>query len=394
MAPALAEVMRAHAEVELHVVGPVELPSELAGLRVVRHPLQRYHDLFALLATIDINLAPLELENEFTDGKSELKVFESALLSVPTVASPTRPYASAIEHGRTGMLAATSDEWRDALAALVNDRELRVELGARARTTIVPRFAVPAVAGVSARVLGAVSRSERLEVLAGDLGTVRGDLGLLLPQGASWAELRETILGIALDPGAGRCVLLLPQGDPSVPLVRDLLATLAHGARSSGLPRLTTLTAGGAAPPAALAAAMLTESRCSALGVIPAEAAVAAGAVTTALTALERFHAPVVSGVLADDGAASPPMRRLALDADLAARPETMVVADVSALDGFDGFLPILERDWAAERPAVLAALVAGDTVGSVLQRVLAAGTSVTVAPALRGSVRMPVADR
>jgi hypothetical protein len=139
---------------------------------------------------------------------------------------------------------------------------------------------------------------------------------------------------------------------------------------------------------------MLTESRCSALGVIPAGAAVAAGAVTTALTALERFHAPVVTGVLADDGAASPSMRRLALDADLAARPETMVVADAAALGGFDGFLPILERDWAAERPAVLAALVAGDTVGSVLQRVLAAGTSVTVAPALRGSVRMPVANR
>ncbi len=394
MAPALADVMRTHAEVELHVVGPVELPAELAGLRVVRHPLQRYHDLFTLLATIDINLAPLELENEFTDGKSELKVFESALLGVPTVASPTRPYAAAIEHGRTGMLAATSDEWRDALGALVGNRELRLDLGARARATIVPRFAVPAVADISARVLSAVSRSERLQVLTGDLGAVRGDLGLLLPQGAGWEELRETILGLALDPGAGRCVLLLPQGDPSVPLVRDLLATLAHGARSTGLPRLTTLTAGPAAPPAALAAAMLTEARCSALGVLPGGAAVAAGAVTTALNALERFHAPVVTGVLVEDGGIATTMRRLALDADLAGRPETHVVADVAAIGGLRGFLPIIERDWAAERPAVLAALVKGDDVDSVLARVLGAGTSVTVAPALRGSVRTPVAQR
>ena len=390
MAPALADVMRAHAEAELHVVGPVELPPELAGLRVVRHPLQRYHDLFALLATIDINLAPLELENDFTDGKSELKVFEAALLGVPTVASPTRPYACAIEHGRSGMLAATSDEWREALGALVSDRELRSTLGDSARTSIAPRFAVPAVAEVSARVLRSVTRADRLEPLAGDLGAVRGDLGLLLPADTDWSALRETVIGLALDPGAGRCVLLLPQGDPNVPLLRGLLASLAHGARGGGLPLLTTLSVPTTAPPAATAAAVLSESRCSAIGVLPPGAVVASGSIMAALVSLERFHSPVVTGVRSEDGGAPEALRRLALDADLAARPETMVVADGAALDGLAAFLPVVDRDWAAERPSVLAALVAGDEVGRVLRLVLAAGTSVTVVPALRGSVRTP----
>jgi glycosyltransferase involved in cell wall biosynthesis len=394
MAPALADVMRTHHDVELHVVGPVELPVELAGLRIVRHPLQRYHDLFTLIAGMDINLAPLELENDFTDGKSELKAFEAALLGVPTVASPTRPYASAIEHGRTGMLAATAEDWRDALGTLVTDHEFRRAVGSAARSAIVPRFAVPNVAAVSARVLASIARSSALETLAGDLGSVRGDLGLLLPSDADWDALRDAVIGLALDPGAGRCVLLVPQGDGNIPLLRDLLASLAHGARGGGLPRLTVLSAPGSAAPAARAAAVLSESRCSAVAVLPPGAVLAVGAVTSALGALERFHAPIVTGIRVDDAGALPQLRRLGLDADLAARPETMVVADPSALVGVAGFLPVLDRDWTAERPSVLAALVAGEDVGRVLAGVVAAGASVTVTPGLRGSVRTSVAGR
>jgi glycosyltransferase involved in cell wall biosynthesis len=388
MAPALAEVMRTHPEVELHVVGPVELPPELAGLRVVRHPLQRYHDLFTLIAGMDINLAPLELENDFTDGKSELKVFEAALLGVPTIASPTRPYAGAIEQGRTGMLAATADDWLAALRSLVEDAAMRRSVGAAARDLIVPRFAVPHVAGVSARILAAVARSDALAVLPGDLGAVRGDLGLLLPVDAPWDGLRDTVLGLAHDPGAGRCVLLAAQGDANVPLLRGLLASLAHGARGGGLPRLTVLGTPGSAAPAARAAAVLSESRCSAVAVLPRDVVLAAGAVTGALMALERFHAPVVAGLRADDGGVHPALLRLGLDADLAARPEPMVVTDPQALADLDLLLPVLDRDWAAERPSVLAALVAGEDADLVAGRVLAAGTSVTVVPALRGSVR------
>lgn len=387
MAPALADVMRAHEEVELHVVGPVELPRELDGLRVVRHPLQRYHDLFALLATLDINLAPLELENDFTDGKSELKIFEAALLEVPTVASTTRPYAGAIEHGRSGMLAATSDEWRDAIGALVGDKDLRGSVGVGARTSIVPRFAAPAVAGVSAGVLRSVADADRLAVLPGDLGAVRGDLALLLPPDADWSEMREVILGLTLDPGAGRCVLLLAQGDPNVPLVRGLLASLAHGARGGGMPRLVTLSVGPSAPPAAVAAAVLSEARCSAIAVVPPDATIASGSIATALMALERFHAPVCTGVQVSRTTGEPALRRLLIDADLADRSETMLVAESAELADLEAFLPVMDRQWVAERPSVLAALVGGEPPTRVVQRLVAGGTSVTVAPALRGSV-------
>ncbi|MGA1775139.1 MAG: glycosyltransferase, partial [Nitriliruptoraceae bacterium] len=267
MSEALAEVLRAHPEAELHVVGPVELPTALDGLRVVRHPLQRYHDLFDLLATMDVNLAPLELENDFTDGKSELKLFEAALLGVPTVASPTRPYAAAIDHGRTGMLAATADQWGRALAELTGDAALRAALGTAARADLVPRFAVDAVAGVAARVLGAVSRSGGLGVIPVDRSGVRGDLALVLPAGEDADVLRDLAVGLALDPAAGRCILLLPEGDPNLPLLRRTLDGLAHGVRTGGVLRVVGLPVPDRAPPAAVAAAALGATDATALGV-------------------------------------------------------------------------------------------------------------------------------
>ncbi len=390
MARALAGVLRARPEAELHVVGPVELPPDLDGLRVVRHPLQRYHDLFGLLATMDVNLAPLELENDFTDGKSELKVFEAALLGVPTVASPTRPYAAAIDHGRTGMLAATGEEWAAVLTTLVGDAGLRDALGRAARADLVPRFAAGAVAGVSARLLAAVGRGEALDVLPVGLGGVRGDLALLLPAGEDADVVRDLAVGLALDPASGRCVLMLPEGDPSLPVVRRALDGLAHGARPGGTARVVALPAPRSAPPAALAAAALVATDATAIGVLPRGAVLATGGVAAALTALASFHPPVVAGVLATDGGVGAPLRRLGLDADLGGRPAPTVVTGADGLGATEPFLPVLSRDWAAARPSVLAALVAGEPAARVLAGILAAGEGLTLVPALRGSVRAP----
>ena len=59
---------------------------------------------------MDINLIPLVI-NPFTEAKSDLKYDESALVEVPSVASPTVVYQSCIEPGSNGFLARTSDDW-------------------------------------------------------------------------------------------------------------------------------------------------------------------------------------------------------------------------------------------------------------------------------------------
>jgi len=83
-------------------------------------------------ATFDINIAPLEVGNPFCEAKSELKFFEAALLGMPTVASPTQPYANAIRHGGSGFLANDDQQWYTLLRDLVQSPELRARVGSRA----------------------------------------------------------------------------------------------------------------------------------------------------------------------------------------------------------------------------------------------------------------------
>lgn len=92
------------------------------------------------MARFDINIAPLECDNPFCDAKSELKFFEAALVKVPTIASPTKPYARAIRHGENGYLASTTEEWEAALDTLLQDADLRERVGAEAYRYVLWAF--------------------------------------------------------------------------------------------------------------------------------------------------------------------------------------------------------------------------------------------------------------
>jgi glycosyltransferase involved in cell wall biosynthesis/SAM-dependent methyltransferase len=89
------------------------------------------------IAQFDINIAPLQVGNPFCEGKSELKFFESALVDVPTIASPTGPFRRAIRHGVTGFLAADTAHWLEAAIALVDDPALRHRIARAAHRQVL-----------------------------------------------------------------------------------------------------------------------------------------------------------------------------------------------------------------------------------------------------------------
>jgi len=172
-APAVARILREHPECRL-VLFRLELPSgkfpcldahefpELAGLdsQIEWRRMVPVQELPQELARFDVNLAPLEMGNVFCEGKSELKYFEAALVDVPTVASPTAPYAEAMQHGTSGFLAATCDAWHAALKRLVTEPELRQRMGQTAFLDVLWRFGPERRAELAGTVLEQVLASE------------------------------------------------------------------------------------------------------------------------------------------------------------------------------------------------------------------------------------------
>lgn len=140
---ALSKLLNARSNVELHVVGQLDVGDFFAQPpregQIHKHGLMPYAAMHEFLHTMDINLAPLS-KTEFNDGKSALKIFEAALHSVPTVASPSEPYRNAIKDKRTGYLADTPDDWYTTLVELVDKPKKYIEVGNAARKEIVPLF--------------------------------------------------------------------------------------------------------------------------------------------------------------------------------------------------------------------------------------------------------------
>jgi hypothetical protein len=137
----VGQVLEQNPNVDLLLVGYLPDSPELErfGRRVQRLPFQPWDTLPAALRDLDVNLAPLT-DDRFNVAKSAVKWLEAALVETPTVASPTEPFRDAIDDGRTGRLAATGDEWVDAINQLVRSEDDRVRMGQRARRAALLRW--------------------------------------------------------------------------------------------------------------------------------------------------------------------------------------------------------------------------------------------------------------
>jgi len=132
---ALMSVMQKYENVELLLVGPLDVESELVqkfSKRIKQLPYVPREKHFANIAKCDINLAPLEYNNPFCEAKSELKFFEAGIVKVPTVAIDNQTYRNAIKDGVDGFVAKDTGEWINKLSQLIKDKELRREMGQKA----------------------------------------------------------------------------------------------------------------------------------------------------------------------------------------------------------------------------------------------------------------------
>lgn len=127
--PAIARIMKEYSCTELHIVGILDIPKELKEFegRIIAHPFVEWEDLPQLIASVDINLAPLET-SIFNEAKSENKWVEAALVRVVTVASNVGAFQKMIKPDKTGILCNSTEEWYEQLKQLITDEKKRTEI--------------------------------------------------------------------------------------------------------------------------------------------------------------------------------------------------------------------------------------------------------------------------
>jgi glycosyltransferase involved in cell wall biosynthesis len=159
-------VVAARPGVRLKVVSDGDPPSTPLPLEVERFTVEREA---ACLEAFDIGLMPLA-DTPWNRGKCSYKALQCMAMGLPVVLSPVGMNREVVEHGVTGLFAATDEEWAEAILRLTDDRELRGRLGRAARTVVERSYSLDRV-------------------------------------GAAMVELVDRALGIEAAPSAGRSKL-------------------------------------------------------------------------------------------------------------------------------------------------------------------------------------------
>ena len=127
---ALAKILNEYKRVKLLILGYLSLPKYLDEYknRIINESFKDWRKLPKIISNIDINIAPIE-SNIFNEAKSENKWIEASLVKVPTVASNFGAFKQTIIHNKTGLLCSNINEWYISLKTLINNIDLRKEIG-------------------------------------------------------------------------------------------------------------------------------------------------------------------------------------------------------------------------------------------------------------------------
>ena len=93
------------------------------------------------LCSFDIGIMPLP-DDEWAKGKCGLKGLQYMALAIPTIMSPVGVNTEIIRDGENGFLAAAEEEWISKISALIENSELRDNIGKEGRNTVVSKFSV------------------------------------------------------------------------------------------------------------------------------------------------------------------------------------------------------------------------------------------------------------
>jgi glycosyltransferase involved in cell wall biosynthesis len=140
--PALEIILNRYSNVKLYLVGYLDMGDKFYKKfknQIVQLPFVPRRRHYQNIAEVDINLAPLEM-NDFCQSKSELKFFEAGIIGIPTIATENQTFSEAITNEKNGLLSREMSDWVNNIEKLIDDKNLRVTLGEKARQEVLKKY--------------------------------------------------------------------------------------------------------------------------------------------------------------------------------------------------------------------------------------------------------------
>ena len=143
--PAIERVLEENKQLRFIVAGYLQLPQSfmLKFKEQYRQipPIKKVQNYWSLLELADINIAVLH-DDEINNCKSELKWFEAACFSIPSIVSNTHNYHDVIRHDEDGYIVSSSEEWYQALHKLASNPQKRQEIGQAAMQRVKEEYSL------------------------------------------------------------------------------------------------------------------------------------------------------------------------------------------------------------------------------------------------------------
>ncbi len=140
--PALSILKKKYGDkIEIQVIGDGTYRNEELG--IIGLPWKKDTELKDL-SKIDIGLMPLP-NDEWASGKCGLKGLQYMALEIATIMSPVGVNTEIIQDCKNGFLAESMDEYVSKISILIEDEQLRKQLGLAGRKTVIDHYSVSAI---------------------------------------------------------------------------------------------------------------------------------------------------------------------------------------------------------------------------------------------------------
>ena len=136
----LEKLCRKYDNIQIKLIGTRGFNSKEHKIKLVEWSL---HTELHELASFDIGIMPLT-DDEWSRGKGNYKQLQYMALGIPSVVSPVGVNTTLLQEGVNGSLAKTDQEWEEKLSKLIENKQLREEMGRRSRDMVAKNYSLEA----------------------------------------------------------------------------------------------------------------------------------------------------------------------------------------------------------------------------------------------------------